>query len=287
MSAAKQKRPARPKTERVRLAKALRDAVAPLMRAYGYDHPTTEVARNYLCYRPDIWQRRRDGVVDVVSIEWPWNERPLFRIEWEVRQDWLGGESDVHYGAGELLARRWKWGPFEQFNGDFRSRGKIDAIVAVALERLKELEEGLRTSVPGFHMLVRGPPWPQDQLPLGFFETPPEVNGRSLAPWSPYRRAARRRGWAHRFGGPIVLYPSTIGRAITVASSSGFFLWLGFLQLFGISEASPIGPAGFFVVGAFGVGLGMYGEVSAGLKAAAATFLLFGGAWIVGALLRN
>lgn len=69
-------------TKRVRLAAALRAAIEPQMRGYGFENETAEVAKLQGVSRRDLWIRERGGLYDRVSVQWDSYSRPRFWINY-------------------------------------------------------------------------------------------------------------------------------------------------------------------------------------------------------------
>jgi hypothetical protein len=70
-------------TKRVRLAAALREAMEPLMRAHGFDHPPKSLDLwDSLRPRADHWERWVGEDRQEITARWDkWN-RPKFRLRW-------------------------------------------------------------------------------------------------------------------------------------------------------------------------------------------------------------
>ncbi|HVI32800.1 hypothetical protein [Phenylobacterium sp.] len=70
-------------TKRVRLAAALREAMGPLMRAHGFDHPPkSNPGYSNLHPRADQWYRWVGDERQVVEVDWAEYSKPKFLIRW-------------------------------------------------------------------------------------------------------------------------------------------------------------------------------------------------------------
>lgn len=139
---------ARKPTKRVRMGQAIRVAVTPLMKSYGFENPTKRRENRFVVLR-DHWLRQRDGFEDHVDIQWDKYHRPSFAIRFDTTQAKRSPPGSVRF-PGQWITHsvfiwRFRWGGFD-IGGNFTSCFlSIGGAVRLALRGLPDVNAYLLT----------------------------------------------------------------------------------------------------------------------------------------------
>lgn len=158
--AVKRKRP----SKRVRLAAALREAMDPLMRAHGFDHPPKDAPSQWsnIFPRVDYWQRWVGENRQAVYAYWPW--RNSFRLVWT--DDAINRVEG--YGV-DFYLQSWRiWPLSPTIRGtSFSGFRPIRSSVRLATRRMEALlrywETGETSPYLGLDAPVRQLPWSEEE----------------------------------------------------------------------------------------------------------------------------
>ena len=137
-------------TKRVRLAAALREAMGPVMRAHGFDHPPKSKGDySNIFPRADQWYRWVGDECQMVEAYWPFGHAPKFRLSWWDNRNMGGSDPWVTYN---LQCSR----PNLVFDSSpFGGLWPISHTVRRAMRRLPDLltywETGATTPYLGLH----------------------------------------------------------------------------------------------------------------------------------------
>ena len=145
------KRQKKPKTKRVLLAEAVRAAVAPVLREYGFENPPRG-ERDLLFARKDVWRRTRDVFQEQIHFQWDHYSRPFFVIGYRSDDPRLATLLDEgsHYDF-RVSTWRLKVGPID-LDGQWFGHGSSERTIRLALRRIGEIDSFLRTGALTFHL---------------------------------------------------------------------------------------------------------------------------------------
>jgi hypothetical protein len=124
-------------TKRVRLAAAVREAMAPFMRAHGFDHPP-KTAYSYTNQYPrvDHWYRWVGDERQCLALVWANYTAPRFSIEWWDDSKLVGGR---HMPRFYLRPWRLRFMGRTLYGGCFGGLWPISTTVRRAMKRFEEL----------------------------------------------------------------------------------------------------------------------------------------------------
>jgi len=152
-------------TKRVRLAAALREAMEPLMRAHGFDHPPKSARRwNNWFARADYWERWVGENRQEVYGYWPW--RNSFRLVWSddaINRE-RGRKTDFHLQSWRV----WPISP-ALCGQSFGGLRPVDSAVRLAVRRVEALLRYWETGEAAAHLGLDQPTyqyrWPEEYDP--------------------------------------------------------------------------------------------------------------------------
>ena len=138
-------------TKRVRLAAALRDAIAPQMRGYGFENPTTQAARlRGASSRRDVWARERNGRREEVDVQWLDYGQCRFAINFTTQP--LEGFEPT--SPDRVRTWRLAFGRID-VSGAWFGRGTIQSTVARAARRLEAVNRYFMEGAPSYFIRPR------------------------------------------------------------------------------------------------------------------------------------
>lgn len=150
----------KPPTKRVRMAEAIRQAIGPLMRSYGFENPAKGQHHDTTSARRDNWFRVRGPYRDEVDVQW-WDSRPKFRINFRTTQAERSPWGLNEWGWTHRFSAsswRFRWGGF-LLRGHFTSRFlTVDGAVRLALHRLPLMNAFLLSGERSDYLWIG--PWP-------------------------------------------------------------------------------------------------------------------------------